>query len=160
MKGKEHVFSKLQAYNSAARHRPWFTLVDLDAWDQCIPAFVSTRLPLSSPGMRFRVAVHTVEAWLLADAVRLADFLAVPPSRLPADPDAVARPKHLVVDLARHSRSGAIRRDMAPREGSGAVVGPLYAPRLREFASTSWDPGGSRPSGRRAWRAASGPSSR
>jgi hypothetical protein len=67
--------------------------------------------------------------------------LAVSPARLPYDPDALPQPKHAMVNLARHSRSQAIRREMVPSEGTGAVVGPLYAARLREFASTTWNPG-------------------
>lgn len=139
-KGKEHLLTKLPAYNVAARLRPWFALVDLDTWQECVPAFVSGKLAESSPGMRFRVAVRAIEAWLLADAVRLAEFLAIPLARLPDDPDAVSNPKQVMVNLARRSRSRTIRLEMTPKEGTGAMVGPLYSARLREFATNVWSP--------------------
>jgi hypothetical protein len=132
--------SKLPAYNAAARQLPWFALVDLDNWQGCVGDYVAARLGPGNPGMRFRVAVRAVEAWLLADGERLSHFLAVASSRLPADPDQLPNPKLAMVNLARHSRSQSIRQDMVPKESTGAVVGPLYSARLRAFASTTWSP--------------------
>jgi hypothetical protein len=139
-RGKEHLLNRLAAYNMAARFRPWFALVDLDNWRDCTAAFVSAKLPSSNRGMRFRVAVRTIEAWLLADEAHLAEFLIVSPAHIPADPDSVLQPKRAMVNLARGSRSRTIRQEMVPREGTGALVGPLYSARLREFAAMSWDP--------------------
>jgi hypothetical protein len=94
--------------------------------------------------MCLRVAVRAVEAWLLADAERLATFLYIPRHRVPTLPDAEADPKATLVRLARRSRSRLIRRDMVPRMGSSARVGPGYAGRIVEFvtatASRGWRP--------------------
>lgn len=139
-RGKNQLLKKLPSYNMAALRMPWFVLVDLDAWEGCTGTFVSATLPLRSPGMRFRVAVRAVEAWLLADKEQLAEFLRVSPARVPDDPDALPHPKQTMVNVARHSRYRAIRDDVVPKEGTGAVVGPLYGARLREFASTMWRP--------------------
>jgi hypothetical protein len=76
----------------------------------------------------------------MADAVRLAEFLAISPDRVPDNPDAVLNPKQVMVNLARRSRSRTIRLEMTPREGTGAMVGPLYPARLREFALDIWGP--------------------
>ncbi len=93
--------------------------------------------------MCFRVAVHAVEAWLLADTERMAAFLGIPTERMPLNPDTVLDPKASLIDLARQSRRKVIRGDIVPREGSGSRVGPGYAGRLIEFVTAterSWRP--------------------
>jgi hypothetical protein len=84
--------------------------------------------------------VREVEAWLLADADRIAEFLRVAGSRVPRDPEALVDPKAAMVGLARASRRRDIREDMVPRQESGRPVGPAYASRLIEFASSFWRP--------------------
>lgn len=138
--GKTHLRRVLGGYNNAARFAPWLVLVDLDEDAECAPPLVAVWLPAPAPMMRLRVAVRAIEAWLLADREQLAGFLGVAATRLPLDPDAVPDPKALLVDLARHSRRRDIREDMVPRSGSGRSVGPAYASRLIEFASTVWRP--------------------
>jgi len=77
---------------------------------------------------------------LLADAESIADFLGVPRSRVPAQPETLDNPKLTVVNLARVSRRNKIRDDMVPREGSGRNIGAAYTSRLVEFTSSSWRP--------------------
>jgi hypothetical protein len=90
--------------------------------------------------MIFRVAVRQVESWLLADAARLARFLRVRRSRVPADPDGLPHSKIALVDLARHSSSRTIREEMVPRPGSGRPTGPGYVGRMIEFIESHWEP--------------------
>jgi hypothetical protein len=93
--------------------------------------------------MRLRVAVRELEAWLLADTERIAKFLGVAVAEIPADPDSVADPKRLMVQLARSSRRRAIREDMVPNIGSGHQVGPAYTSRMIEFiqsVESGWRP--------------------
>jgi len=141
--GKSHLLKRLEGYNQAARRSPWVVLVDLDTDADCAPPFRTTCLPQAERLMCFRVAVRAVEAWLLADAKRLAGFLGVPVSRMPRNPEAVEDPKGVVVDLARQSRQRAIKEDMVPRRGSGRRVGPAYAARLTKFVQDTdagWRP--------------------
>jgi hypothetical protein len=83
--------------------------------------------------MCFRVAVRTIEAWLLADRERLAQLLGVNVAWLPTDPDYLDDPKRELINLARRSRRRAVRDDLVPRQGSGRSVGPLYTTRMIEF---------------------------
>jgi len=93
--GKFFLRQKIAGYNNAAQRAPWLVLVDLDSDEDCAPPLRSAWLPQPAPYLCFRVAVREVEAWLLADAERLAGFLSVALSRLPSDParaaDAAAR---------------------------------------------------------------------
>ncbi len=141
--GKPSILNALHKYNEAARYSPWVVVVDLDEEPECAPVLVQRYLPRPSAGMRFRVAVHAVEAWLLADTDTLAEFLAVSRNKFPSQPEAEPDPKAALVALARQSRRRDIRDDMVPRPGSGAKVGPAYTARLIEYVTQSscqWRP--------------------
>lgn len=138
--GKSHLRQRIAGYGHAARHAPWFVLVDLDHEAACAAALRGAWLASAPPGLCLRVAVRAVEAWLLADDAALAEFLSVARSKVAADPDRLPTPKQTLVDLARSARRRAIRDDIVPREGSGRTVGPAYTSRVVQFVSSSWRP--------------------
>lgn len=138
--GKPFLKERIGGYNNAARHAPWIVLVDLDSEGDCAPPLREAWLPHPAPQMCFRVAVRAVEAWLMADAERLAAFIGVARRRIPADPEREENPKQAMVNLARSSRRRDVRQDMVPRVGSGRTVGPAYTSRLVEFATDRWRP--------------------
>jgi hypothetical protein len=139
-RGKDRLDLNLSGYNNAARRAHWFVLRDLNGDEPCAPSLVTRLLPNPSELMRFRVAVHAAEAWLMADAERMADFLSVARSRMPGAPDDIADPKGFLVNLARRSRDRRIRNDMVPRAGTTARVGPGYTARIIEFTLGAWRP--------------------
>ena len=134
-KGKQYIQSRLDGYNTAAQYAPWVVLVDMDTDTGCAPSLAETWLPEPAHLMCFRVAVHEIEAWLLADRDRLADFLRVSRRGIPANPEDVEDPKDLMVGLARRSLDHRIRHEMVPGHGSGRAVGPAYNARLIEFVT-------------------------
>lgn len=134
-RGKAYIEKQLSNYNQAARWSPWLVVVDLDKSAPCAPLYVRARLPNPSSLMHFRLAVRATEAWLLADAERLADFLGIPPARVPPLPDTLDDPKRALVDLARRSRTSSIKEDMVPRPGSHRRVGPGYPGRIIQFVT-------------------------
>lgn len=139
-KGKPHLSRKIAGYNNAARYAPWIVLVDLDSGKDCAPQLREAWLPSPAPFLCFRIAVRAVEAWLMADRETLADYLSVPPNRIHGAPERLNDPKGAMAVLARRSRLKDIREDMAPRDGSGRRVGPVYAARLVDYATTLWCP--------------------
>ena len=139
-RGKDRLRKKISGYNNAAHHAPWFVLVDLDHEKDCAPALRAAWLPKPAPCLCFRVAVHEVEAWLLADSEALAGYLGVSRNRISGAPEGLERPKDVMVSLARRSRRRDIREDMALREGSGRRVGPGYTARLVDYATNAWRP--------------------
>lgn len=138
--GKDQVTARLKGYNEAARHSPWLVVVDLDRDFDCAPAAVDAWLPEPAPGMCLRVAVRSVEAWLLADRTAVARFLKVEREQVPSRPDELADPKAELISLARRSRSRHVRERLVPRDGSGQRVGAEYASSLVAFARGHWDP--------------------
>ena len=137
-RGKHHLDAKLSAFNKAAKFGNWLVVRDLDHDAECAAALVKMRLPRPSAGMRYRIAVRALEAWLLADAEGVAKFLAVARHHVPTDPETLNDPKAAFVDVARKSRSRAIREDMVPAFGTSAKVGPAHVARIGEFAESSW----------------------
>ena len=132
-KGKRFLLQSIHGYNNAARYAPWVVLVDLDRDGDCAPPYVQKWLARPSAQMCFRVAVRSIEAWLLADRERMARLLGVSRAWLPANPDSLDDPKRELINLARRSRRRAVRDDLVPRQGSGRSVGPLYTTRMIEF---------------------------
>jgi hypothetical protein len=126
-------------YRSASRSLPHIVLTDLDRYacpSELLADWRATRLP---PSMLLRIAVREVEAWLLADRAGIASFLHVPKAKVPSDPETIADPKQMLVNLARKSRRRRLAEEIAPCAGSAAPIGPMYNSHLSEFASTGWN---------------------
>lgn len=141
--GKDYLRTKVQAFNHAAVHSPWVIVVDLNDDAPCAPQLRTAWLPSPSRFMCFRIAVRMIESWLIADSARLAQFLGIRIAQVPTQPDELEDPKQTMVNLARSSRRRDIVRDMVPRTGSRARVGPAYVSRLIEFAqepAAGWRP--------------------
>jgi hypothetical protein len=139
-RGKGRLDRKLSGYNRAAFRSTWLVLRDLDRDADCAPELRNRLLPDPAPGMIFRVPVRSLESWLLADHQGIARFLGIASSKIPPEPETLARPKRAVVDLARQSRRVSLRRDMVSKPGLSVEVGPAYTARIIEFASLHWDP--------------------
>lgn len=141
--GKGNILKKLDGYNAAARNRPFFVLIDLDRDYDCAPGFLADRLRTPAQRMTCRVAVRSVEAWLLADRDRIASFLGVARTRIADDPDNLPNAKHHLTQLALRSRRRLIREGLPPHSGSGRTEGRLYTSILSEFVSDTsngWRP--------------------
>src|SRR3989304_7127405 len=126
--GKLPLRARINAYNSAARYRPWMILIDLNHEANCAPDLCRAWLPTRSPKLCFRVAVREVEAWLLADREHVAKFLSISKARIPLNPELEENPKQVMVNLAARSRRRDIREDMVPRLGRGRSGGPADTP--------------------------------
>lgn len=97
-------------------------------------------VPNAAPGWCFRLARHEAEAWLLADAKGLSDWLRVPESRMPLAPDDILKAKLEIVALARHSGSKRLKRDLVPPDGSSALFGGAFEDALQQFVAGPWSP--------------------
>lgn len=131
--GKGLLDQRLGKYNQAARHHSWFVLRDMDNDAPCAGELVSRLLPGRSVGMCFRIPVHSVESWLLADRDGLARFLSVPVGGVPTRPDEVPRPKEILLRLASRSRTRSVREGLVRAVRGGLRVGPEYVGLLTEF---------------------------
>ena len=144
-KGADFLRQKLAAFNNAAKSSPCLLLTDLDTLD-CVPTLIEEWFGCQLkefPRRRhvnlvFRVAVREVEAWVMADRERFADFLGVSRNLIPDQTDAIPDPKRLLLQLASRSRKRDLRNDIVPRPGDKRRIGPDYNGRLGEFVQLSW----------------------
>lgn len=138
--GSPYVRKHVRGYNEGARYGGiWFVLVDLDQKPKCAPELVAQMLPDPAKGMCFRVAVHEVEAWLLADRAGFAKWAGVHASLVPDDVEAIAQPKEQLVAVVRESPCRERREAIVPREGSRQSEGPAYTSELGEFVASDWN---------------------
>ncbi len=139
-RGKHYLDTKIAGYNQAAHFSPWLVLRDMDHDASCPVSLRDHLLSAPDPNMCFRIAVRSVESWLLADPQTLAQFFGVSAAHLPIDPETLDNPKTNLIDIARRSRRSAIREDVVPREGSGRSQGPAYFAVMSEFVDKHWRP--------------------
>lgn len=139
--GSGYLRARARDFNQTAHSVPVFMLADQDRVEVCPAELIETWLGAPpAPKLLFRVAVMEIESWVMADRGAFAGFLSVREGSIPENPDAVLRPKELIVSLAKKSRRRDIREDLVPSRGSTAAVGPAYNARLGEFVATAWDP--------------------
>jgi hypothetical protein len=130
-------------WNAGARSTPFLLLTDLDESYPCPSALIEDWLggeDRRHGNLLFRVAVREVEAWLLADADGLAEFLGVNPKFVPVNPEGLADPKAELIALARRARSRDLRDRLVPRPKSTAPQGRDYNACLCEFVDGRWNP--------------------
>ena len=101
----------------SAAHINWLILRDLDR-EPCAPDLIR-RLFVHGipPRVSLRIAVRSMESWLLADQPGFAEAFSVRRHRLPDRPDELENAKLYLVNVCRSSRQTAIRSTIPPRPG-------------------------------------------
>ena len=139
LSGYGYLRVNVQAFNAAAAKTPHLLLTDLDV-AACAPELIQEWLGgAAHPNFIIRVAIREVEAWLLADAKNMADFLGLSPGDIPADVESVAQAKEEIVRLARLSPDAEIQNNLVPRPGSTATTGRLFNRSLIGYVQNLWD---------------------
>ncbi len=143
LRGYGQLKSRLSSFNMIARYRePVLLITDLDNPQSCPVAIIrewSRNLAIESH-LLFRVAVVEIETWLIADRLRLAQWLEVSDSLISRYPESIHQPKESLVALARRSPNRRLRESIAPSPGSTRSVGPGYNDCLGEFVMSYWNP--------------------
>jgi hypothetical protein len=136
--GYGKIKKRITAYNQAAKYGFFFVLTDLDKYE-CAPALISEWLLLDhNTQLLFRVAVHEIESWLLADRENFAEFFAVNKSLIPAEPDKELDPKKIVISLASKSRKRSKKEAIIPID-EYASIGPGYNMEFRNYIQNYWN---------------------
>ena len=136
--GKGKIKKQIKAYNNAAQYGHYFIIADLDNEYECAPLLINEWLPaVRSDQLMFRVAVHEIESWLLADKENFADFFSISNKLIPLNPDEEMDPKRTVITLAKRSRKREIRESIIPIDDY-AIIGPEYNTKLQGFVQDYW----------------------
>jgi hypothetical protein len=137
--GKGKIQKQIKAYNIAAQYGYYFVITDLDNEYDCAVSLIKSWLPFQSSGqLLFRVAVHEVESWLLADRENFAAFFSINQDLIPLEPDNEKDPKHKVILLAKKSKKREIREAIVPIDDY-ANIGPGYNSQFQRFIQNSWN---------------------
>lgn len=138
--GFGYLRKSIRGFNNAAKGCPFLVLTDLDSTG-CAPELMQEWLPDEiHKNLLFRVAVRSVEAWLLGHREGIAGFLGVSASAISESPDDLPNPKAALIELARRSRKSGVAEDLVPRAGMTSVQGPNYNGRLISFVAKGWRP--------------------
>ena len=139
--GYGYIRKALPGFNAIAGFQPVVVLVDADN-RVCPPETISEWLggKRHHPSLIVRVAVREVEAWLLADADGMSEFLSVRRDCLPLETQRLKDPKRYLVRLAARSRRRDIREELAPAVGTRAKTGPFFTAAVSGFARDLWNP--------------------
>lgn len=138
--GYGYIKKHIKSFNHAAIAMPYLMITDLDD-SECAPEKIRRWLNVpKNPNLMFRIAVHDIEAWILADRENIANFLGVSPSRVNTNVESLQRAKIHLLDLVKHSRKKSLIRDMLPQPQSTAKIGPNYNFLLTQFVKSCWDP--------------------
>lgn len=139
--GKGNITRNLHRYNRAAKFGAWLVVLDLDQDADCAPDYVRDLVPVPTEGLLLRIAVRSMEAWLLADHEEMARCLAVREAALPPNPELEPDPKLALVNIVnRYCNNRNVRDDILPVHGQHRRVGPGYVSRIVNFTRHHWRP--------------------
>lgn len=137
--GRGYLRTKMNSWRQMARHQVVVVLTDLDRID-CPPTLLRDWLAGKGapPGLLLRIAVRTIESWVLADheAIRR---LVGPKAELPERPDELRNPKQHMLKLAKQAPR-EVRLDLVKEAGAIACQGIGYNARLVDLVSSMWSP--------------------
>jgi hypothetical protein len=137
--GKGKIRKQISAYNNAAQYGFYFVITDLDDDYKCAPLLIKDWLPAQrSNQLLFRVAIHEIESWLLADRKNFATFFSISQDLIPLEPDMETDPKQVVISLAKRSRKKVIREAIVPID-EFVSNGPGYNVQFKDFIQKYWD---------------------
>lgn len=137
-RGKEALDKRLPGYNAGAAYTPILVLRDLDQED-CAVQSVQTLLPRRHPDHLLRIAVRSLEAWLLANSEAIARFAKVPLAQVPATPENLPDPKQSLVKMLRHTKDRETRKALELDTEAGPTWQQLGG-WSGEFIRLAWDP--------------------
>ena len=138
LEGYGKIKNRINSYNKAARIKPYIILTDLDR-AECAPQKVSEWLKYERhPNLIFRIAVRSVESWILADRAGFANYFGVSLTRIPHITDEIDNPKEKLLLLIGSSRKRRFK-EMLPETGSRIKVGKDYDLHLINFIYKKWN---------------------
>ncbi|MBU0656401.1 MAG: DUF4276 family protein [Gammaproteobacteria bacterium] len=140
--GFGYLKRNLSKFNQlAAKVTPVLLLTDLDKANCVLDFIQSWQQGLSlSEDLLFRVVVREIEAWLLADRQAFANWLDIPITLVPNEPENLSDPKQHLLNLVRRSKKRNLKAEILPSSKSHSPVGLGYNTELIRYVNNHWDP--------------------
>jgi hypothetical protein len=137
--GKGTIDKRLPGFIAGAQYSPWIVLRDLDEDAPCAGEFLQNVGLVIPRSMCFRLAVRSVEAWLLGDSEGVARVLGVREGSIPREPESLRDPKSAVISLAMQSKKKRVRTGLVPTPRSGRSEGVQYTETMGAFVRNEWN---------------------
>jgi hypothetical protein len=139
-RGCGYIQSKINIFVQASIVQPFFILMDSDR-ESCAITVLNNMVPHNQrrQSCLFRIAVHEVESWLLADRKGFSNLLGIPCTMIPVNPESIEDPKQYLINLAKKSRFRNVRDDLVPASNTSAIQGRGYNQFLTRFVRDIWD---------------------
>lgn len=140
-RGNSYLKSKVDDFLKLSKGAPVIMLTDLDNL-LCPQILINDwfRLKPVPDSFIFRVAIHEIEAWLLADHKGMKDFMGPKVvGHLPRDPDAILDPKTFLLNVTRKAKR-EVRADILQEKKGQLRQGFGYNERLSGFVAKMWCP--------------------
>jgi hypothetical protein len=137
--GRGYLRTRMSSWRQMAHRQGVLVLTDLDLID-CPPTLLRDWLAGQGapPGLLLRIAVRTIESWILADHEAMRRLLG-PKVALPPYPDELRNPKQQLLELAQRAPRD-VRMDLVKRAGAIASQGIGYNARLADWVASTWSP--------------------
>ncbi|TCZ61280.1 hypothetical protein [Roseicella aquatilis] len=139
-RGKSSIDSRLSGFNVLARRQPVLVLRDLDTDAACPGALVQSLVPRREASLLLRIAVRSIEAWLMADRAAFAKAMGMREADITTSPEKLVKPKAELERLLRDSKDRSLRRRIGLDSTTGRLQPQVLAAELSEFATSDWDP--------------------
>jgi len=138
--GFGYLKKNIVAFNLFSANFPIIVLTDLDT-KPCPSALIKSwiQYPIS-PNMLLRVAVRSIESWVLADRKSFSSYFETPITSIPLDTDDIYKPKLHLLNVITKSKNKEAKLAILPGKKSNALVGELYNDSLCKFVVSKWNP--------------------
>jgi hypothetical protein len=141
--GKSEIDKRDSAYVQAALHQTVVILRDLDKDAVCAPEFLALRnIPCDQAGLFYRLAVRTVESWVMADKEGFKAYFQCKSGLIDqSNLDGLDRPKDFALEQIFKGSMPASKKKGIVSFKSGAYRQQYdYNPQMTRFVQTSWSP--------------------
>ena len=131
------IKNNINIFNKASARTTYLVVIDLDK-ESCPIRIIQDWLDEDlGENLLFRVAVHEIESWIVADVQNFSKFLHLRENKLKNSTDEIADPKKYIFDLIKESKKRHLS-GICPR--GTARIGEDYNEKLSKFVKSSWNP--------------------
>lgn len=139
-RGKQQFDNRVRGLNAGVKHgRAVLALRDHDDDAPCAGDLVRSILSDRDPRLILRIAVRSVEAWLMADRDAYARHFGVRVADVPNVPETIERPKDLLNNWINGSRGKHLTRFVAEQRRYGLANWQIIAAYQTIFVRDVWD---------------------
>lgn len=139
-RGKNVFNERLAGLNAEVAHgNPALAIRDWDGEASCPGDLVGDLVARRHPRLTLRVAVYSIESWLMADRGAYARFFGVRLSGIPAQPESIQQPKQMLHNWIRTGEGRHFNRFASNRRRAGVPDWQIVGEFQTRFVDDAWN---------------------